>query len=203
LGGKQDYEWQSAGITPFGATFSIKKPEFETANGHQMTCHAGSGMGTFGLFAARITSLTFTGCKFGKGGAACTTGDEAPGVIVTHELNDLTDWQNQNAPEVLMRLFGAEEEPFAEFKCGGLNVVITGSVLVPWPDPSKSDIKYDLKYRQTNGTQEFTKYSVLAGEAPTREANLKWCLECGTPENVGVEMPFEITDGGKFELRVM
>ncbi len=144
------YEWFPGAIKNH---FKSKegKSTLETVGGFTITCMKDTDNGEYTGPKTNRETIVFTGCKHGA--MPCQTTASGPGEITTALLISVLGFIK--APnEVGMSLEPPTGEPFAQFACGGVGVVITGSVIAPITPISKMTKAFKENFKATAGKQE-------------------------------------------------
>lgn len=151
------YEWEpgvasSTGVVKNHFKSAEGKSTLETVAGLAITCAKDTDHGEYTGPQTDLETIVFTGCKHGK--VPCqTTASGPPGQITTALLTSVLGFIK--APtEVGMSLEAPTGEPFAQFVCGPIGVVITGSVIAPITPISKMTLSFKEKFKATAGKQE-------------------------------------------------
>ena len=164
-------EWE---MVPGGKAFTVDNvgnTVLTTNNNETVTCTKVAGTGTYNTAPVSTTTgtveMTFTGCTtiiFGFT-VNCTTSGLATGTITTTTVGFtniyLTD--AKTTPGVKLTGAGADEH-FATFTCGGVKIVVSGSVIGESESICNHETKeHKLKFESTaHGIQQW-KQNTLTG----------------------------------------
>jgi hypothetical protein len=148
---------------PFPTPFTSKsgKTTLETVKKATITCLADKGSGEVTGPKTGTTKITFTGCEFVTIGLACNTPGVPPGEIVTAPLVMTLGYINGPKKEAGIDLSTATGGPLMEFTCGGLRVVVDGSVIgkiTPVNKVVKPPSHFTIKFTQAGGKQKPAKF---------------------------------------------
>lgn len=144
------YEWFPGAVkNHFKSTEG--KSTLETVGGLTVTCMKDTDHGEYTSPKTDLETIVFTGCKHNA--TPCQTTASGPGEITTTLLASSLGFIK--APtEVGVSLESATGEPFAQFACGPVGVVITGSVIAPITPISKMTLTFKENFKATAGKQE-------------------------------------------------
>jgi hypothetical protein len=150
-------------VGPFPTTFTSKsgKTTLETVKKAVITCVSDKGSGEVTGPKTGTMKITFTGCEFVTIGLACNTVGVPPGEIVTAPLVMTFGYINGPNKEVGIDLSTATGGPLMEFSCGGLRVIVDGSVIgkiTPVNKVVTPPNHYILKFTQAGGKQKPAKF---------------------------------------------
>jgi hypothetical protein len=165
----------SAGVT---ASASATLPEFvgpspipftsksgittlETVKKATITCKSDKGSGEVTGPKSGTIKITFAGCEFVTIGVVCNSTGVPPGEIVTARLVMTLGYINGPKKEVGVDLSTATGGPLMEFSCGGLRVIVDGSVIGKITPVNKTvapPSHFALRFTQAGGKQKPTKF---------------------------------------------
>ena len=148
---------------PFPTPFTSKSgiTTLETVKKAVITCKADKGSGEVTGPKTGTMTITFTGCEFVTIGVVCNTTGVPPGEIVTAPLVMTLGYINGPKKEVGIDLATATGGPLMEFSCGGLRVLVDGSVIgkiTPVNKVVAPPSHFALRFTQAGGKQKPTKF---------------------------------------------
>jgi hypothetical protein len=149
-GGLAKYEWAPGpGVKP---SFTSKegKSTIETVGKGKITCTSDTDAGQYTGATTDSEIIRFSGCK--DGSLTCTSPGAVAGEIVTSVLaSELGLIKPPNDAGVSLAALGG---PFAEFECGGLVVVISGSVIANATPINKMTSTFKESFTSAHGLQK-------------------------------------------------
>jgi hypothetical protein len=148
---------------PFPTPFTSKSgvTTLETVKKAVITCKADKGSGEVTGPKTGNMRITFTGCEFVTIGVVCNSTGVPPGEIVTAPLVMTLGYINGPKKEVGIDLSTATGGPLMEFSCGGLRVLVDGSVIgkiTPVNKVVAPPSHFALRFTQAGGKQKPTKF---------------------------------------------
>jgi hypothetical protein len=151
------YEWMPGAIKNHftsqegASTFETVGSSFKDT----IKCAADTDTGEYTGAKTDLEIIVFTGCKatslIGLKGLTCENG--APGEITTQVLTSTLGFIKQPATTSVGVSLEGPGGLFAEFRCGPLFVVISGSVIAPITPISKMTLKFKEKFKAAHGIQ--------------------------------------------------
>jgi hypothetical protein len=160
----------------------------ETVGGARASCQAGTNTGEITGPKTGTATLKLTGCVVLS--FKCTSPGAAEGEIVSNPLSITLGYINKAKLEVGVSLESATGGPFAEFKCGPVNVTETGSLIgkiTPVNKIVKAGKPLKLKFAQRKGKQKPNKFE--GGPIDVLMAS----VDGAPPEEAGVSTKVELT----------
>jgi len=150
-----NYEWlPGAAKNKFTSAEGKSVLEVESEGGKakrlKLTCISDTDSGEYIGESEDLETIVFTGCT--SEGLKCTSKGEPAGTVSTTLLRSLYGFIAR-PKDVGVSLQPASGGSFAEFECGGLPVVIRGSVIAPTTPISKMTTKFTEKFKGTLGKQ--------------------------------------------------
>jgi hypothetical protein len=150
-------------VGPFPTPFTSKsgKTTLETVKKATITCTADKGSGEVTGPKTGTIKITFSGCEFVTIGVPCNTVGVPPGEIVTAPLIMALGYINGPKKEVGTDLSTATGGPLMEFSCGGLRVLVDGSVIgkiTPVNKVVTPPNHFALRFTQAGGKQKPPKF---------------------------------------------
>jgi hypothetical protein len=138
---------------------------FETAISHlKVTCKTDKDSGEVTGPKTNLEQIHYEGCE--ANAVPCTTSGQAAGVIVTAVLNSTLGYLNAVKKTVGIDLEAPAGAPFTEFECGGVKVVMKGS-LIGKVGPINKEVKtVKLNFKETEGKQKFTHFDGGPKDSP-------------------------------------
>ncbi len=149
------------GPTPVPFTATSGATTLETVTKAKITCASDVGSGEVSGPKTGTVKITFTGCELVTLGLPCNTPGVPPGEIVTTSLLMTLGYINGPKKEAGVDLSTATGGPLMEFMCGGVRVLVTGSVIgkiTPVNKLVKPPAKFTLKFTQAAGKQKPTNF---------------------------------------------
>jgi hypothetical protein len=200
-------------VIPTAATASASLPEFsgpfpkpfkatsgvvhvETVGHTKAICKAGTNVGEATGPKTGTATLRLTGCE--ALGLVCTTEGAAAGEIVSNPLTTTLGYIDQAKKEVGLSTEAASGGTISEFKCGGISVKESGSIIgriTPVDKQVKAGEPFKLKLKQAKGKQ---KPSAFEG-GPTDV--LMVSVATVPPEEAGVSDNIDVTFSEAGEIK--
>jgi hypothetical protein len=187
-------EWVGPFPTPFTSKSGVTT--LETVKKAVIRCTSDVGGGEVTGPNTATIKITFSGCELVTLGLVCNTVGVPPGEIVTTTLVATLGYINAPKKEVGVDLSTATGGPLMEFVCGGLRVIVDGSVIgkiTPVNKPVNPPGHFALRFTQAGGKQKPPKFEggptdVLSTSfgGPFAESGLS------SPEEVSFPIPFMI-----------
>jgi len=154
-GTKAKYEWQP-GVVKGGFTSAEATTVIETTTKIKITCQAATDHGELTGPKTDTEQITLTGCE--SSGIKCSSVGQAEGTIVTATLKSVLGYINKAKKEVGVDLEGISSPVFAEFNCGPVSVVISGSVIAKVTPVNKMTTTYSELFAASKGKQKIEKF---------------------------------------------
>jgi len=148
---KGSYEWLPGPGPKPNFTSTEGKSVFETPGKEKLTCLSDTDKGSYTGAKTDSETIVFTGCEIA--GVKCQNG--LPGEITTKVLTSEIGYIKK--PTTVGVSLAGPGGVFAEFECGGLTVVISGSVIAPVP-VSKMQTTIVVKFIASKGHQKPEKF---------------------------------------------
>lgn len=157
--------------------------KLETVGGSTVTCKKDKSSGSFSGKTVSNVKVTFEECEttlFGFFPVSCTN-------IVTKTLSGELGYINKSTKTVGLDLKPASGSELANTECGGVTIVVDGSVIGQITPTKTKTTKYTLTYTQSEGKQTIQKFE--GGPTDTLSASVGG----GAFEEAGEETTESIT----------
>ncbi len=204
-GSGKNYEWHPA----FGGSMPLEKTgfsnaikegtvaELETVGKNLVTCTGESASGKYtGNKKVGSVVVTFTNCS--SFGMSCKSEGAATGTVVTYTLEGVLGVEELGAEASLNKigedLFPVGHSgPIGEFKCGGVQMTIAGSIISP-VTANAMKLTATVKSKAVKGKQRPENFVEEPPEV------LMTTIESGTPEQAGETLAVTQTNEEKVKI---
>ena len=154
------YEWEPWPVRNDRFHFTSGAAMFETVGKTRVTCAANTLAGQYTGAQTATMSLDLTACEApGVLGGKCQSEGAAAGEIRSGELDGrLGMIKGGKAPIVGWDLEGTAGHDLMSFKCGGTEIVVTGSAIAPVTRVDHMAPTFVLRFRAKRGEQDPEKF---------------------------------------------
>jgi hypothetical protein len=152
---KGTFEWFPGAIKNHFTSVEGKSV-IETVGKIKIVCKADTDRGEYTGPKTDLETITFTGCKYAALGTTGTCQNGGAGEITTNLLTSVLGFIAK--PTTVGVSLEGPGGIFAEFNCGPLHIVITGSVIAPIIPISKMTLKFKEIFKATVGLQNPEKF---------------------------------------------
>jgi hypothetical protein len=193
------YEWSLGPGAANSFTFKNGTATFETVGKAQIKCSENTYSGEYTGQKTALVRLKLTGCEpTNRFGIKCQSEGAKAGEVNLNTLQGTFGYIKDGAePEVGLKLVPtASSQPYlAEFNCGEVPILITGSMIAPYKAVDKMVSSFTVTFKASAGKQIPEAFE--DGEAEP----LSLTIGAALPEQAGLKAADKVTNQESLELK--